>query len=111
MYTQLLRGGNNGDALHMVFASLMSDEWTFVPTAAPTWHRHDNHVTTRKPAIVHTEATANKQNRKFAAINNRSNGSNSSKSSMASVRKAGQSKHYWRQGKASHKNSIYTGEE
>ena len=30
---------------------------------------------------------------------------------MASVREAGQSKNYWYQGKAGHKNSVYTGEE
>ena len=92
----------------MVFASFMSDEWTFVPTAAPTRHNYGS----MKAPPVPTFKNRNNINDKQTKIVIPSNGDVvKSDSSMASVREAGKSKNYWHQGKASHKNSIYTGEE
>lgn len=90
----------------MVFASLMSNEWTFVPTAAPTWR---NHGATTVPAASTLKIANKMADRQTKTMGAESGGDVSS--TMASVREAGKSKKYWRAGKAGHKNSVYTGEE
>ena len=85
----------------MVFASLMADEWTFVPTAAPTRHNHGGPMVPSAPALAGKNAITNTQAKTKSAT----------ASTMASIRESGKSKNYWHQGKAVHKNSVFTGED